>query len=64
MTQAPERLSLPVLAALCDCTPADLIVTDVRVTADRRASGQSDVVDDLPVIGRPRRSRVHRNQGS
>ena len=33
VTQAPERLSLPILAALCDifgCTPADLIVIDVE----------------------------------
>lgn len=63
VTQAPERLSMPVLAALCDifgCTPADLIVTDVQVTADRKASGQSDAVVDLAVTGRPRRARVRR----
>lgn len=60
VTQAPERLSLPVLAALCDifgCTPAALIVTDVEVSADRKVSGQSDVVD-LAATGRPRRARV------
>lgn len=64
VTQAPERLSMPVLAALCDifgCTPADLIVTDVEVRADRKASGQSDAVVDLAVTGRPRRARVRRD---
>lgn len=62
VTQSPERLSLPILAALCDvfgCTPADLIATDVEVMADRKASG-SDVVD-LAVTSRPRRARIRRD---
>ena len=43
VTQIPERLSLPVLAALCDIfdvTPAQLIATRAEnVPARRRASG-------------------------
>lgn len=38
----PERLSLQLLAALCDilaCTPADLIPTTAENTAARRAAG-------------------------
>lgn len=65
VTQAPERLSLPVLAALCDifgCTPAELIVTDVEVVADRKAAGNPTVVD-LAATGRPRRARVRRDPG-
>ncbi|RKS77958.1 DNA-binding Xre family transcriptional regulator [Motilibacter peucedani] len=65
VTQAPERLSLPVLAALCDifaCTPADLIVTDVQIAADRKASGGGGEVLDLATTGRPRRARVRRDE--
>lgn len=64
VTQSPERLSLPVLAALCDifgCTPADLIVTDVEVTAARPAINGTPEVLDLARVGRPRRARVRRD---
>jgi DNA-binding Xre family transcriptional regulator len=60
VTQTPERLSLHVLAALCDifeCGPGDLIVTDVEIRAGK-AAVNGDVVD-LAAIGRPRRARVH-----
>jgi len=62
VTQTPERLSLPVLAALCDifdCGPADLIITDVEVVADRR-TGSGPTVVDLAKAGRPRRARITR----
>ncbi|MFI8093789.1 helix-turn-helix domain-containing protein [Streptomyces sp. NPDC086080] len=39
----PERLSLPVLATLCDildCTPADLIPTSAQNLPARRAAGE------------------------
>ncbi|MFF7856230.1 helix-turn-helix domain-containing protein [Streptomyces sp. NPDC007904] len=39
----PERLSLPVLASLCDifdCTPADLIATSDQNLPARRAAGE------------------------
>ncbi|MFF2128338.1 helix-turn-helix domain-containing protein [Streptomyces olivochromogenes] len=60
VTQTPERLSLPVLAALCDIldvTPTDLIATRVENVAPRRiaASGGADVVDLANTI-RPKRA--------
>ena len=62
VTQTPERLSMPVLAALCDifdCTPADLIATKAENTAPRKtaAPGGADVVDLAATI-RPRRARI------
>ena len=66
VTQTPERLSLPVLAALCDilgCNPGDLIVPQVVETKTRRAAGEElgDIVA-LRRIGRPRRARVDPDQ--
>lgn len=63
VTQTPEWLSLPVLAALCDIldvTPADLIATKAESAAPRRttAPGGADVVD-LAATVRPKRARVH-----
>ncbi|GAA3690721.1 hypothetical protein GCM10022224_065230 [Nonomuraea antimicrobica] len=62
VTQSPERLSLPVLAALCDifdCTPADLIATRAEDARPRRtAIGESGgPVTDLAAI-RPKRARI------
>jgi hypothetical protein len=60
VTQTPERLSLPVLAALCDIfeiTPAELIATKAENVAPRKAAGQSDVVDMAATI-RPKRARI------
>ena len=54
VTQTPERLSLPVLAALCDIfdvTPAQLIATRAEnVPARRAASGGKDGVTDLNAL--------------
>ncbi|MFI7238157.1 helix-turn-helix domain-containing protein [Streptomyces cyaneofuscatus] len=62
VTQTPERLSLPVLAALCDIldvTPTDLIATRAENVAPRRtaASGGADVVDLANTL-RPERARI------
>lgn len=62
MTQTPERLSLPVLAALRDIlevTPTDLIATRAENVTPRRtaASGGADVVDLASTI-RPERARI------
>lgn len=71
ITGTPERLSLPVLAALCDIletTPTDLIaVTATDVTTRRTAtatasgtgagSGSGGKVTDMAAI-RPRRARI------
>jgi DNA-binding Xre family transcriptional regulator len=60
----PERLSLPILAALCDilsCTPNDLIVPHVQATATSRKAIGADLPDDvldLNRLGRPRRARI------
>jgi DNA-binding Xre family transcriptional regulator len=58
-TGVPERLSLPVLAALCDiftCTPAELIATKAENMAIRKTAG-----DDGPInlnARRPKRARL------
>ena len=64
VTQVPERLSLPVLAALCDIfdiTPAQLIATRAEnVPARRRAAGGGSAdegVTDLNAL-RPARARL------
>lgn len=59
VTGTPERLSLPVLAALCDIlevTPADLIVTDAANAAPRAVTTGAAVAD---LAGRrPTRARI------
>jgi DNA-binding Xre family transcriptional regulator len=62
VTQVPERLSLPVLSALCDilgCTLSDLIEPFVEADAPRRQAVGADLSDvvDLSRVGRPRRAR-------
>lgn len=66
ITGTPERLSLPVLAALCDIlevTPTDLItVTATDVATRRTATGSGNDSDggnvtDMAAI-RPRRARI------
>jgi hypothetical protein len=62
VTQTPERLSMPVLAALCDifdCTPDKLIATKAENVAARRtaANGSPTSVVDLAAI-RPTRARI------
>ena len=51
VTGTPERLSLPVLAALCDIfevTPADLIRTAAENAAPRRTATAGAAADGLP----------------
>lgn len=54
VTGKPERLSLQVLAALCDifnCTPAELI----NIAA---ATARAETKPQRPTVRRPRRARV------
>ncbi|MGC5019957.1 helix-turn-helix domain-containing protein [Micromonospora sp. DT47] len=61
VTQTPERLSLPVLAALCDildASPAQLIATRAEdVVPSRKAAGAADGVVDLAAV-RPKRATL------
>ncbi len=63
VTQIPERLSLPVLAALCDIlevTPAELIATRAEAMTGHRTAtqgGGADVVDMAATV-RPKRARI------
>ena len=66
VTQTPERLSLPVLAALCDIfevTAEQLIATTARNTPARKTAtgGSGEDVTDLNVI-RPRRAQLRPTQ--
>ncbi|GAA0575538.1 MULTISPECIES: helix-turn-helix domain-containing protein [Streptomyces] len=59
VTGTPERLSLPVLAALCDifeCTPTDLIATKAENATIRKVA-TGDAVVDLSAV-RPKRARI------
>ncbi len=61
VTQTPERLSLPVLAALCDifeCTPAELIATRAENAVPRKAAAGEANVADLATTIRPKRARI------
>ena len=62
VTGIPERLSLPVLAALCDileCSPAELIATRAANAAPRKTgTGDAAAAAELPVDLRPRRARL------
>ena len=63
VTGTPERLSLPVLAALCDIldvTPADLITTTAGTVAARKAAAGGGPAAAGPGGGiiRPRRARL------
>ncbi|MFF0711004.1 MULTISPECIES: helix-turn-helix domain-containing protein [Gordonia] len=58
----PERVSLQVMAAICDvfaCTPGDLVT--VTATDARRRKTASDNVVDLGRSARPKRARVIRD---
>lgn len=61
VTQTPERLSLPVLAALCDIfdvTPAQLIATRAEDVAPiRKVAGAGDGVVNLAAV-RPKRAKL------
>lgn len=63
VVHTPERLSLDVLAALCDicsCTPAELI--EIRaVERDLRRTGTDETIGDVTAIRagiRPKRARI------
>jgi DNA-binding Xre family transcriptional regulator len=62
VTDKPERLSMPVLLALCDifdCTAEDLIDRYVESGAGRRqASGETAAVVELKADLTPERARV------
>jgi len=61
VTQAPERLSLAILAALCDifeCSPADLVQVSAEARTQRKAAGEDRNVIDLATTGRPKRARL------
>lgn len=61
VTQVPERLSLPVLAALCDIlevTPTELIATRAEAVAPRRTTAAGAEVVDLAATTRPKRARI------
>jgi DNA-binding Xre family transcriptional regulator len=60
VTGTPERLSLPVLAALCDIfevTPAELIATRAENIPPRKAASGGGAITDLNAL-RPRRARL------
>jgi DNA-binding Xre family transcriptional regulator len=60
VTQTPERLSLPVLAALCDIldvTPAHLIATKAENVTPAKAVASGGTVSDLAAM-RPKRARL------
>lgn len=62
VTNRPERISLPILSALCDifgCTPAELIT--VEAIAAKPARKVANAVIDLNTQARPRRARVIRD---
>ena len=61
VTGTPERLSLPVLAALCDIlevTPAELIVTRAQNAAPRKAAAGGGPAPAGTGGARPRRARL------
>ncbi|QFG22873.1 helix-turn-helix transcriptional regulator [Actinomadura sp. WMMB 499] len=65
VTQTPERLSLPVLAALCDifsCGPERLIATKAENTTARKTAGHGPEVVDLAEVVRPKRARIRPDQ--
>lgn len=66
VTQRPERLSLPLLAALCDifhCTPAELVTVTAADETVRRTGTTNNTID-LNSVGsktRPRRAQIVTN---
>jgi len=63
VTQVPERLSLPILVAVCDaldCTSEDLIERYTVTAAGRRRKTAGAPEPDAPVTGTPKRpKRAH-----
>ncbi|MGC5617729.1 helix-turn-helix domain-containing protein [Georgenia sp. Z1491] len=62
VNQRPERISLQVLAALCDifdCTPADLVTTTATDARRRKAASDAPAnVVSLDRTVRPRRAHI------
>jgi DNA-binding Xre family transcriptional regulator len=61
VTGTPERLSLPVLAALCDIlqvTPGDLITVSAEPASARKSAARAGGARDLDPALRPVRARV------
>ena len=61
VTGTPERLSLPVLAALCDLlkvTPTELILTHAENTTTRKTAGAGPTAVPGPAELRPTRARL------
>lgn len=61
VTGTPERLSLPVLAALCDifaCTATDLIPTTAESISAHKAAGTAELTVVDPTAITPKRARL------
>jgi DNA-binding Xre family transcriptional regulator len=65
VTRRPERISLMMIAALCDiftCGPEDLITVTAADAKVRKVASHANVVDLNKTI-RPKRARVIRGDG-
>lgn len=65
VTDKPERLSIPVLLALCDifdCTAEDLIDRYAESAARSQASGETAAVVELNPDLKPERARILDNE--
>lgn len=65
VTQRPERVSLMMVAALCDifsCGPEDLVTVTATDAKVRKVASDANVVDLNKTI-RPKRARVIRDDG-
>ncbi|WP_238703532.1 helix-turn-helix domain-containing protein [Arthrobacter sp. TS-15] len=65
VTQRPERVSLMMIAALCDifsCGPEDLVTVTATDAKARKVASDANVVDLNKTI-RPKRARVIRDDG-
>ncbi|MCZ4550746.1 Cro/Cl family transcriptional regulator [Williamsia sp. 1138] len=63
VAQKPERVSLTLIAAVCDiftCTPADLVTVTATDQRRKKTASAEENVLDLNRSARPRRARVTR----
>lgn len=63
VTNRPERISLPILSALCDifgCSPAELITVTADDVKPVKKTANAAVID-LNTQARPRRARIIRD---
>lgn len=59
--QKPERMSMPLLGALCDaldCSVEDLCQFEIVATAQRKSAANGPRVVDMNSTARPKRARV------